>query len=56
VLNTDTEQLGLASGNPTEYYRLSINTPHSAVDFEFGYSEKATKFKKIFHLKFDVTE
>ena len=22
----------------------------------FGYSEKATKFEKIFHLKFDVTE
>ena len=25
-------------------------------DFKFGYSEKATKFEKIFHLKFDVTE
>ena len=23
---------------------------------KFGYSEKATKFEKIFHLKFDVTE
>ena len=23
---------------------------------KFGYSEKATKFKKIFHLEFDVTE
>ena len=23
---------------------------------EFEYSEKATKFEKIFHLKFDVTE
>ena len=22
---------------------------------KFGYSEKATKFEKIFHLKFDVT-
>ena len=23
---------------------------------KFGYSEKATKLEKIFHLKFDVTE
>ena len=23
---------------------------------KFGYSEKATKFEKIFHLKFDVNE
>ena len=23
---------------------------------KFGYSEKATNFEKIFHLKFDVTE
>ena len=23
---------------------------------KFGYSEKATKFKKIFHLKFDATQ
>ena len=23
---------------------------------KFGYSEKATKFEKIFHVKFDVTE
>ena len=23
---------------------------------KFGYSEKATKFEKIFHIKFDVTE
>ena len=23
---------------------------------KFGYSEKATKFEKIFHTKFDVTE
>ena len=23
---------------------------------KFGYSEKATKFEKIFHLKFDLTE
>ena len=25
-------------------------------DLKFGYSEKATKLEKIFHLKFDVTE
>ena len=25
-------------------------------EVKFGYSEKATKFEKIFHLKFDVTE
>ena len=24
--------------------------------FKFEYFEKATKFEKIFHLKFDVTE
>ena len=23
---------------------------------KFGYAEKATKFEKIFHLKFDITE
>ena len=23
---------------------------------KFGYSEKATKFEKIFHLKFDIPE
>ena len=23
---------------------------------KFGYSEKATKFEKIFHLKFDATQ
>ena len=25
-------------------------------DVKFGYSEKATKFNKIFHLKFDATQ
>ena len=25
-------------------------------DIKFGYSEKATKFEKIFHLKFDATQ
>ena len=25
-------------------------------DVKFGYSEKATKFEKIFHLKFDATQ
>ena len=28
----------------------------SKFPLKFGYSEKATKFEKIFHLKFDVTE
>ena len=27
-----------------------------SVQVKFGYSEKATKFEKIFQLKFDVTE
>ena len=26
------------------------------VYLKFGYSEKATKFEKIFHLKFDATQ
>ena len=25
-------------------------------DVKFGYSEEATKFEKIFHLEFDITE
>jgi len=25
-------------------------------ELKFGYSEKATKFEKIFHLKFDATQ
>ena len=28
----------------------------SAFEIKFGYSEKATKFEKIFHLKFDATQ
>ena len=28
----------------------------SSARVQFGYSEKATKFEKIFHVKFDVTE
>ena len=34
--------------NRGKIYRLNI--------FKFGYSEKATKFEKIFHLKFDATQ
>ena len=34
------------------FHRLTFS--HSLV--KFGYSEKATKFEKIFHLKNDVTE
>ena len=26
------------------------------VQLKFGYSEKATKFEKIFHLKFEATQ
>ena len=29
---------------------------HLNFSIKFGYSEKATKFEKIFHLKFDVTD
>ena len=32
---------------------MSICSP---TDVKFGYSEKATKFEKIFHLKFDATQ
>ena len=28
----------------------------SSLLLKLGYSEKATKFEKIFHLKFDITE
>ena len=35
--------------------RLSSLGVLSTVILKFGYSEKAIKFKKIFHLKFDVT-
>ena len=27
-----------------------------SVSVKFGYSEKATKFEKFFHLKFDATQ
>ena len=34
-----------------------IAYPHFNFAFvKFGYSEKATKFEKIFHLKFDTTQ
>ena len=39
------------------------NISHAFLDYtyllfsvKFGYSEKATKFEKIFHIKFDITE
>ena len=31
-------------------------TPTASKVIKFGYSEKATKFEKIFHLKFDATQ
>ena len=34
---------------------ISIFTLYD-VNVKFGYSEKAIKFEKIFHLKFDATE
>ena len=33
-----------------------ISSGNMALLLKFGYSEKATKFEKIFHVKFDVTE
>ena len=30
--------------------------PSIAYYIKFGYNERATKFEKIFHLRFDVTE
>ena len=33
-----------------------INCPLVEIGLKFGYSEKATKFEKIFHLEVDVTE
>ena len=37
---------------------LGNNTPklYACNKAKFGYSEKATKFEKIFHLKFDATQ
>ena len=32
------------------------NYKELSLTVKFGYSEKATKFEKIFHLKFDVTQ
>ena len=31
-------------------------TIHVDYGVKFGYSEKATKFEKIFHLRFDTTQ
>ena len=45
--------------NDTLYFQKTIVqflSAHMITLVKFGYSEKATKLEKIFHLKFDVTE
>ena len=47
----------LWKGTYNSYYSLFFQ--HYLIllfSIKFGYSEKATKFEKIFHLKFDITE
>ena len=39
----------------TKYNNL-LEENHQGNFVKFGYSEKATKFEKIFHLKFDATQ
>ena len=39
------------------YFGFFFKTNHQMmIQLKFGYSEKATKFEKIFHLKFDSTQ
>ena len=37
-------------------YTFWVFFPDKSFKLKFGYSEKATKFEKIFHLKFDATQ
>ena len=40
----------------SHYFAMHICREFDEVKLKFGYSEKATKFEKIFHLKFDATQ
>ena len=35
---------------------IQLHHKNCTAHLKFGYSEKATKFEKIFHLKFDITD
>ena len=50
--NTTREQIRLYTLRKSYY--IIVKTVGS-FHIKFGYSEKATKFEKIFHLKFDAT-
>ena len=45
---------GLVSGGAKG--ALALTNLREPVFFKFGNSEKATKFEKIFHLQFDITD
>ena len=40
----------------SHYFAMHICREFDEVKLKFGYSEKATKFEKMFHLKFDATQ
>ena len=64
VLNSSTKRkkLTILSGEDVQdsKFRSSFGRIEETLicfrDLKFGYSEKATKFEKIFHLKFDATQ
>ena len=41
--------------SPPIFWQITLFQSGSR-ELKFGYSEKATKFEKIFHLKFDATQ
>ena len=56
------EKPSQASDNEGKFHNvwsIKFRSKHNTVlllCLKFGYSEKATKFEKIFHIKFDATQ
>ena len=57
-MTIDTKSKQIYSQFVTELALRATFSSHLTVyaSLKFGYSEKATKYEKIFHLEFDVTE
>ena len=56
ALIIDTFYEGVFDKSKGKEVRSHEKHDNSIFTLKFGYSEKATKFEKIYHLKFDVTE
>ena len=61
MLSESCKRIAMAKGEgcgveTIQYFLVELGMNPRIHLVKYGYSEKSTKFEKIFHLKFDITE